>query len=520
MSEATSRPPVEPGGVPPEAPPDVGPESGFAPTRLVVAAVVALVALRLVYWVFAPPNSDEAYYWAWGLHPALSYYDHPPLLAWTQGLVHAALGRSLFALRLPAALCTAGIVLLGARIAGRLAAPGRGRVTFAAATLLGSPLFMMFTSFAWHDALLLFLCMLSASLLVDFLAAVAEGGRGSTARLFAGAAVLGLAALAKYNSVFVAVGVAAAIALDPRLRRLLRDPRLWAAAGITLLVLSPIVLWNLQHGLASFRFHLGQRQGLSEGLRFRPMAPVHFVVPTLLLLSPALVVAMGAGFRRGAPSGGVWGAVYRRVALAAFVVSTAAFLALSLFSWTLYYWNIVAYVLLLPPAAVVLAARPRLLRFHLGYGLLAAAVLVAHAAVVPLTAPFPSIQDDDSKEPLGWEAISAAVSEELGRGPGRFPATTDYRSAAHLAWALGTADVVVVSDGRLTQFDYWLDPSRAGGSAVLVTDHRGPMDAGVAARFDRVTHLRTLPVDRLGLRIKTYDLWLAEGFRPRPAAGR
>jgi len=178
-------------------------------------------------------------------------------------------------------------------------------------------------------------------------------------------------------------------------------------------------------------------------------------------------------------------------------------------------------VLLVPPAAAVLAARPRLLRFHLGYGLVAAVVLVAHAVVIPLTAPFPWIQDDDSKEPLGWPAISAAVSDELARGPGRFPATTDYRSAAHLAWALGTADVVVVPGGRLSQFDYWLDPSRAGGTAVLVTDHRGPMDAGVARWFDRVTHLRTLPVDRLGLRIKTYDLWLAEGFHlPPAAAGR
>jgi 4-amino-4-deoxy-L-arabinose transferase-like glycosyltransferase len=490
----------------------------------VVAAVLALVAFRVAYWLLAPPNSDEGYYWAWGQHPALSYYDHPPLLAWTQGLVHAVLGRSLFALRLPAALCTLGTVLLGARIAGRLAGEGRGRVTFAAAALLGSPLFAMFTGFAWHDALLVFLCTLAASLLVDFLAEVAAGGRGSTARLFLGAAVLGLAALAKYNAVFVAVGVAITIVADRRLRRLLLDVRLWVAAAITVAVLSPVLVWNLDHGLASFRFHLVQRQGLREGLRFRPMAPVHFLVPTFLLLSPALVVAMVAAFRRPPPrapgpaGGGEWASVYRRIALAVFASSTATFLAMSLFSWTLYYWNIVAYVLLVPPAAVVLASRARLLRGHLAYGLVVAVVGVAHAAVVPLTAPFPSIQDDDSKEPFGWGPIAAVVSAELARGPGRFPATTDYRSASHLAWALGTADVAVVSPHR-SQFDYWLDPARAGGTAILITDHREPMTPWVASRFDRVTHLATLPVDRLGIRIKTYDLWAAEGFHlPAPSA--
>ncbi len=33
-------------------------------------AVAALGTLRLVYWLAAPPNSDEAYYWLWGRHPA------------------------------------------------------------------------------------------------------------------------------------------------------------------------------------------------------------------------------------------------------------------------------------------------------------------------------------------------------------------------------------------------------------------------------------------------------------------
>ena len=200
-----------------------------------------------------------------------------------------------------------------------------------------------------------------------------------------------------------------------------------------------------------------------------------------------------------------------------FASSTGVFLAMSLFSWTLYYWNIVAYVLLVPPAAVVLASRPGLRRGHLGYGLAAATVMVAHATIIPLTAPFPSIQDDDSKEPFGWSTIGAAVSEELRRAPGRFPATTDYRSASHLAWALGSADVVVVSTHR-SQFDYWLDPAHAGQTAILITDHREPMTPWVAGRFDRVTHLATLPVDRLGIRIKSYDLWAADGFHaPAPA---
>ncbi|MBU1304464.1 MAG: glycosyltransferase family 39 protein [Alphaproteobacteria bacterium] len=67
-----------------------------------------LLALRLAVGLFAEPMGDEAYYWVWGQHPGWSYYDHPPLQAWVQGVTTALLGQSLFALRLPSLLALGG----------------------------------------------------------------------------------------------------------------------------------------------------------------------------------------------------------------------------------------------------------------------------------------------------------------------------------------------------------------------------------------------------------------------------
>jgi 4-amino-4-deoxy-L-arabinose transferase-like glycosyltransferase len=44
--------------------------------------LLLLIVLRYIFWLFAPPNPDEAYYWLWGQHLDFSYYDHPPLQAW------------------------------------------------------------------------------------------------------------------------------------------------------------------------------------------------------------------------------------------------------------------------------------------------------------------------------------------------------------------------------------------------------------------------------------------------------
>ncbi len=42
--------------------------------------------LRLLLAVTTPLLPQEAYYWSWSLHPALSYFDHPPLVSWGIGL--------------------------------------------------------------------------------------------------------------------------------------------------------------------------------------------------------------------------------------------------------------------------------------------------------------------------------------------------------------------------------------------------------------------------------------------------
>ena len=476
--------------------------------RMAALAFLVLVGLRLVYWLVAPPNSDEAYYWLWGLRPALSYFDHPPLHAWIQGLVHAILGQSRFALRLAPAATTAGTVWLVARMAMRSAGETRPPVVLSGAVILASPLFLMLTSFAWHDHLLIFLVLLSASLFSDVLADVAAGQEGSTAKLLGAGATLGLAALAKYSAVFLAVGVAATVLSHPRLRPMLLEGRLWGTVLLCLAVMSPTLVWNARHGFASYRFHLADH--IARELKFHPIGLVHFLGPTILFLSPVLCFAFLAVLRRGARGPTPYGSILARLGVAVFAASSATFLAMSFVVWTLYYWNLVAYLLLLPPAVGWFAEHPRPLRWHLGIGVFLAAAMVFHGAVVPLSALIPGVADDDTFEVYGWEGIVAAIREE--QRPGEKLLADDYRPAAHLDFTLGGLDTVVIAD-RPSQFDFWSEPAlRQGDSAIMLTDAREPPKKKLMSRFQRFTHLRAVPVSRLGVYLKDYQLWRGEGF--------
>ena len=87
--------------------------------------VGALVLVHLVLGAVMGLSVDEAHYLLYAAHPALSYFDHPPLVGWVQ-MPLVALDAPLALLRvLPGALWL-GTVLLVYQLAGRLGHAGGG----------------------------------------------------------------------------------------------------------------------------------------------------------------------------------------------------------------------------------------------------------------------------------------------------------------------------------------------------------------------------------------------------------
>ena len=48
----------------------------------VVCMIAALTTMRLIYGHVLSLRTDEAYYWTWSKESALSFLDHPPMIAW------------------------------------------------------------------------------------------------------------------------------------------------------------------------------------------------------------------------------------------------------------------------------------------------------------------------------------------------------------------------------------------------------------------------------------------------------
>ena len=48
----------------------------------VFALIGAMTLMRIVYAGVLDLRTDEAYYWTWSKESALSFLDHPPMIAW------------------------------------------------------------------------------------------------------------------------------------------------------------------------------------------------------------------------------------------------------------------------------------------------------------------------------------------------------------------------------------------------------------------------------------------------------
>jgi len=468
--------------------------------RLVKAVAVLLVALKLAQLACAGVFMDEAYYWMWGQHPALSYFDHPPLNAWLLGLSGAAFGWTVFALRLPVALSFAADIwalwLLSRRIGGPEAG---GHFWLTLLLFLTMPVFWVVTGYSLPDHVLLTALLFSLYFFHGFFAARAGGARGATRDLLAGALCLGLAGLAKYNAAFLGLGVGLfVLAYD---RALLRDMRLWLAALLALGLQAPVAVWNLTEGFASWQFILaGRHKGLSASLD----GVVGFAFAILIVISPFLFWPIGkfALSRRTAPGMGF--------ARTAFWTSSVVITALAFVTATLFHWNLVAYAALLPFLALYM--RPRwLIVGQALWGTAFAAAMFVNFAVVPMADRW---RDVATAWSYGWSEVAAAAQAAKREHGASFVAATDYTTASLLGFAMADRDVTSLAPGR-DQFDFWFDPAaHAGADAILYADRWRRLTDAVRARFDSVTEIARFEVAPFGQHVNTQILYLARGFRP------
>jgi 4-amino-4-deoxy-L-arabinose transferase-like glycosyltransferase len=446
------------------------------PARAALLLAGGSVALHVLYAGLVGLSPQEAYYWSWSRRLALSYFDHPPLAAWTIRLFTDVFGTAERTIRLAAAahgaLFLLFLFLTGRRLFGaRAALLALGFALLAPITSLGQVVIT-------PDAPLL--SGWAAAMYFTVRAIEEERGRWL---LLAGAAA-GWAALGKYTGLILLPQIFLALALDPRGRRLLATPWPWLGVALAAAVFSPVLLWNAERQWVSFLF---QSEGRTSTFAFRPVLVGRFVGLQAGMVSPLLWLAvMTAPFLAARR----WREPSWRVAALFSLPLILVMIAVSPFHWVKGNWGAPAY----PAALMAFAAlalerwdRAWVRRFTWAAGGLAA-FATAYLHLMPLlpALPFPARDEQFA----GWRQLAARVEAErqaLGGDPVVVGCT--YKPAAELQFYL-PGRPVTQSAGVFglngLQFDEWLDPAALRGrDAILVVDGREKDVCGARAALCR-----------------------------------
>ena len=205
---------------------------------------------------------DESYYWYWSEHFQLSYFDHPPLVAWMIRISTFLIGKNEFAVRLPSLLLGIGDTYFIYRLA-ELAFKSR-EAGISAALLLNSLLiFSVGNVLMTPDSPLIFFWILT--LYFVYHAAI---GKKDLAWLPAGLG-LGFGLLSKYTMILFVPSLFLFLIFNKPCRACLIRWQPWAALLIAGLVFSPVLIWNYQNHWISFLFqiHHGTDSGTRSGIR-------------------------------------------------------------------------------------------------------------------------------------------------------------------------------------------------------------------------------------------------------------
>lgn len=439
-------------------------------SRLAACVVGGCALLRLCIASIPTLLPEEAYHWNFAKHLSLSYYDHPPMMAWLIWLSTGLLGDGVVAVRLPFLVLGAATQWVAYLTARRMFGPAAGLWACALWALMPVPL--AFPCGAFPDGPLLFFTSLFLHACVRCLFEI----RGCW--LPAGAAA-GLGLLSKYTGVLPTAGAALFFLLRPR-RPTGSLLRLLGASLLAGALFLPVVLWNAQHEWASFKFQFLRRASDSDDPEL-----ARFLGHQLTVLSPLLLPLIVLGLTRSVRDAAC-GDPKHRLLLAVGIAVLAPFALAAARGKTHILWTLPGHYALTLAAAGGLATKPPARRLALGLVVAHVIVLFAGGAYVLMAPP----QSFAHRKLFVWDQVAVQTRRQStalaadGRRPFIIGYGREFTVESELAFKLGLPEDVFAKDllgDDGMAYAIWSNPRElVGRDAVLVADSRKYLERALA----------------------------------------
>jgi 4-amino-4-deoxy-L-arabinose transferase-like glycosyltransferase len=478
--------------------------------------LAGLFCFRLVYAQLLPLSPQEAYYWVFSLHPDLSYFDHPPLVAYTIFFFNHIIGSTLLAIRLGALLYSFGfswlIFLIGRRLFNE-------PIAFGASILLNLlPTFSITSLILTPDSPLVFFWVLS---LYFILRAIQENH--FSFYWWAGIS-LGLALLSKYTAIFLPLSLFVFLLVSSEHRHHIKRIEPYLALVLALLVFSPVLIWNFQHHWASLAFQSTQRASEMGGFSGKQFGG--FLASQIGILTPLVFIGLCWAIGKGIKRFGKIGSWQEKFLLCLALPMVGLFTLVATREWVKINWLIPAY----PPLLLLLVSYFQNQRSWRGwsfrsYGRWVWGSVILIFMVLHLGPFLPQIKVSGSLDTFsGWQELAGHLEKLQKKEPSHktpFIFSWGHKTAAELQFYLEGHPPTwaqTVLGKKALGYDYWFDPNPLlGKDALFVWSNleKFPHEkSGLLENvFARIEPLEPFKVFRGKHLLRTFYLYRCYGYK-------
>ena len=469
--------------------------------------LAAITIFRLGYAFFLPVAPQEAYYWNYSRHAALSYFDHPPLAAHFIKLT-TVLGISGFSMHLAAIVLSLLMSVVIYRLASMLfdektAFWGAVAINLTFIYALGS---MIITP---DTPMLLFWCLsMVACYRID------RGG-GKIWWILLGF-FIGAGFMSKYTIVFAGLGALLYFALSRKRIRWFKTIWPYAAIMVAVIIALPVLIWNYQNDWASFAFQTGRRAG--EMSEFRPDFFFGFLGTVIgiygIIPIPLLFAGIWNSIKRF-----IWGNFSNHALIACFSAPLLIFLIpVSAISWVKMNWTAPAFIgIFISATAYYFLKSSKFVRI---WGKVSVIFLLVSFIAVHVVILLPDIYLGKGDYSVGWDRLARRVETLIKDLPEPyFICGYEYKTASLLAFYLKdhpeTVSNTIIGRPGL-QYDYWCDPDTLiGYNAIFIYDKRNKLKdpSELTDRFEKVEFDSALHIEKGGKEVTKFYIFRCYNYR-------
>jgi 4-amino-4-deoxy-L-arabinose transferase-like glycosyltransferase len=481
--------------------------------RILVWLTLCIVLIRLVFILVMGLMPQDAYYDFYAQHLALSYYDHPPMIAYLLRSFTTVFGKKVFVLKLADSTVTWLSVLAFYVLAKRFLSLSKARRGL---LLLLSTFMITILSLISTPDVPLILCW---TITLIFL----QNAIFDSKKIYwAWAGIMtGLCFDSKYTAVFLIIGLVGFLLISSKYRKFLFSRWFLAYLFCFAVFILPVVIWNARNGFASFKFQSEARVNSMEGfhISFNDFGGV--IGHQSVVLMPFLLFSFFYFLYRLIRK---YKWKFYRIPddqlflLSFFVPLFLGFLCLSFFYWVKINWMMPAYI-----SGIIWLCRywnKRWIQAQLIFSLILHITMAAEVIFYILP-----VRSDDTW--FGWNTFAQQVKTVRAAYPDAFIfSSDDYKTSAVLNFFM---DEMVYSKNvvgeRALQFDFiGTDLYQLEGRNAIYIDsnpHFTNLNNEVEAvppfyytYFDRIVSLKPILIKKNGRVERKFSVFLCSHYHP------